>query len=203
MNLRETYNRIAKDWMQDHATDVWSLEGVEHFASLMPKGGRVLDAGCGAGEKSIYLAKQGLKVTAIDFSEEMIRLAKERAPGIDFLVKDITEPLHIEGVYDGVFAQAVLLHIPKAEVRGVIKNITASLKQKGYFYLAVKAMREDGIEEEIRKEDEYGYEYERFFSYYTIEEMREHLVVLGFKIVYENIKLWGKTNWIQIIAEKL
>ncbi len=203
MNLRETYNRIAKDWMQDHAADVWSLEGVEHFASLMPKGGRVLDAGCGAGEKSIYLAKQGLKVTAIDFSEEMIRLAKERAPGIDFSVKDITEPLHIEGVYDGVFAQAVLLHIPKAEVRGVIKNITASLKQKGYFYLAVKAMREDGIEEEIRKEDEYGYEYERFFSYYTIEEMREHLVVLGFKIVYENIKLWGKTNWIQIIAEKL
>jgi SAM-dependent methyltransferase len=203
MNLRETYNRIAKDWMQDHATDVWSLEGVEHFASLMPKGGRVLDAGCGAGEKSIYLAKQGLKVTAIDFSEEMIRLAKERAPGIDFLVKDITEPLHIEGVYDGVFAQAVLLHIPKAEVRRVIKNITSSLKQKGYFYLAVKAMREGGVEEEIRKEDEYGYEYERFFSYYTIEEMREHLVVLGFKIVYENIKLWGKTNWIQIIAEKL
>ena len=177
MNLRETYNRIAKDGMQDHAADVWALGGLEHLASLMRKVGVV---------KSIYLAKQGLKVTAIDFSEEMIRLAKERAPDIDFSVKDITEPLHMEGVYDGVFAQAVLLHIPKAEVRGVIKNITASLKQKGYFYLAVKAMREDGIEEEIRKEDEYGYEYERFFSYYTIEEMREHLVVLGFKIVYEN-----------------
>jgi cyclopropane fatty-acyl-phospholipid synthase-like methyltransferase len=202
MDLRETYNKIAKDWMQDHAADIWSLEGTEKFSSLLPAGASVLDVGCGAGEKSIYLAEKGFKVMAIDFSEEMIRLAKERALHLDFSVKDITEPLELTETFDGVFAQAVLLHIPKAKIRAVLKNITTPLRQGGYFYMAVKAMREDGVEEEMRKEDDYGYEYERFFSYYSLPEVRAYMEELGFKIVYENVKLWGKTNWIQVIAKK-
>jgi cyclopropane fatty-acyl-phospholipid synthase-like methyltransferase len=54
----------------------------------------VLDAGCGTGETALYLAGRGHKVTAIDFLEEPIRRAKEKAKGrganVDFLVKDAT-----------------------------------------------------------------------------------------------------------------
>jgi cyclopropane fatty-acyl-phospholipid synthase-like methyltransferase len=55
----------------------------------------VLDAGCGTGETALYLASLGHKVTGIDFLEEPIRRAKEKANArgvtVDFLVKDATK----------------------------------------------------------------------------------------------------------------
>lgn len=56
--------------------------------------GPVLDAGCGTGDTSIYLASRGLKVTAIDFVEEAILKAKSKTEGknlpVEFFVTDAT-----------------------------------------------------------------------------------------------------------------
>lgn len=37
MDLKHTYNKIAKDWHNDHQTDTWSKAGVDKFISLMSK----------------------------------------------------------------------------------------------------------------------------------------------------------------------
>src|SRR4051812_21305758 len=54
--------------------------------------GPVLDAGCGTGEKALFLAARGHRVTGIDFVEEAIRRARvkaaERGLAVEFLVKD-------------------------------------------------------------------------------------------------------------------
>lgn len=54
--------------------------------------GPVLDAGCGTGNTSVFLASRGLAVTGIDFVEEAIRQAREKARQrglqIGFEVKD-------------------------------------------------------------------------------------------------------------------
>ncbi len=54
--------------------------------------GSVLDAGCGTGENALYLAGRGRQVTGIDFLEEPIRRAKQKAAerglSVTFLVKD-------------------------------------------------------------------------------------------------------------------
>lgn len=41
-----------------------------------------LDLGCGTGEDAIWMAKRGCNITAIDISEEMIRVAKMKAAGL-------------------------------------------------------------------------------------------------------------------------
>ncbi len=202
MDLKATYNKIAKDWATDHRTDTWWLEGTDTYASFFQPRASILDVGCGSGEKANYLIQRGLDVTGIDFSEEMVALAKERVPGGRFLVRDIHYPLELAGSFDGVFAQAVLLHIPKREVANVLKNIIAPLKQGGYFYAAVKEIRPGGKEEEVMKEHDYGYEYARFFSYFTPEELKRYITDRGFKPVYEKVSTSGKTNWIQVIAQK-
>jgi SAM-dependent methyltransferase len=203
MDLKSTYNKIAKDWMQDHHGDTWWVEGTDKYLSFFDSNASILDVGCGAGEKSKYLVKKGFRVTGIDFSEEMIALAKQQVPAGKFFVKDIKQSLRLEETFDGVFAQAVLLHISKKEVIGVIKNIIKPLKTGGYFYVAVKELRSGKPDEEIVKENDYGYDYERFFSYFTLEEIKGYVTEIGMSIVFEIVASSGKTNWIQIIAKKV
>jgi 2-polyprenyl-3-methyl-5-hydroxy-6-metoxy-1,4-benzoquinol methylase len=68
MNTRETYNRIAEDWVHDHAQDTWWIAGTDTFVSLLPDGARVLDVGCAGGVKAQYLTDKGLHVVGIDNS---------------------------------------------------------------------------------------------------------------------------------------
>lgn len=115
MNLQETYNRIARDWHKDHQKDDWWVEGVRQFISLLPAGGSVLDVGCGAGTKTKYLQKKGLDVMGIDFAAEMIAIAKEEVPNAEFAVGDMRALPLFKKRFDGIFAQASLLHISKNE----------------------------------------------------------------------------------------
>lgn len=202
MDLKSTYDRIAKDWAKNPEADTWSAPGVDQYISLLGKNAQVLDVGCGSGAKSRYLAGKGLRVTGIDFSEEMIKLAKSQVPDGTFLVKDIREPLELGQAFDGVFAQAVLLHIPKADIANVLKNILLPLKPGGYLYVSVKGRQPGGKEEDISKDNKYGYEFERFFSYFIREELADYLVKLGLEVTHISSHVVGEKTWLQIIASK-
>ena len=202
MDLKSTYNKIAKDWMKDHHGDTWWIEGTDKYLSFFTPSASLLAVFFCAREKSKYLVKKGFNVTGIDFSDEMIKLAKEQVPTGRFFVKDIKQPLEFENLFDGVFAQAVLLHIPKNEIVDVLKNITEPLKSGGYFYVAVKEIRPGNEDEEIVKKNDYGYEYERFFSYFSLDELKDYIKKVDLQVIYENITSSGKTNWIQVVAKK-
>ena len=203
MDLKSTYNKIANDWFKDHEEDNWWYEGTDKFVSLLGKGASVFDIGCGAGIKSKYLLSKGLNVTGMDFSEEMIGIAKKEVPNVDFMVGDMYELDSYNKKFDAVFAQAVLLHTPKAKVMDTLEKFKNKLNKNGLLYLAVKEVKDDGTNEKILKENDYGYgyEYERFFSYFTLPEIKEYINKLGLKLIWENVTTSGRTNWIQIIAQ--
>jgi 2-polyprenyl-3-methyl-5-hydroxy-6-metoxy-1,4-benzoquinol methylase len=65
-----------QNWEFDHP----SPELVAITASnIIPKKGKCLDVGCGAGSETIFLAGCGYDVTGIDFSKEALEIAKKRA----------------------------------------------------------------------------------------------------------------------------
>lgn len=203
MDLKETYNRIAKDWHQEHRLYTWWIKGADEFASLLNPSDSVLDAGCGTGITSKYFIKKGFRVTGIDFSTKMINIAKREVPEAKFQTLDFKNIGELESVFDGIFMMASLLHVPKQDAQMRIAEISKKLKSGGYFYIGVKEIRSDGVEEETKKEDDYGYPYERFFSYYKIDEIKKYLLDSGFsRVVYEDISRAGRTNWIQVIGQK-
>jgi len=202
VDLKSTYNKIAKDWAKDHSKDTWWIDGTDKFLSLLEPKASILDVGCGSGYKSKYMDEKGFNITGIDFSKEMIRLAKKKAPSAKFFTRDINKPLRFGNSFDGIFAHAVLLHIPKKEVTAVLKNIIGLLKTGGFFNVAVKEIWPDQKEEEILKENDYGYDYERYFTYFTSDELKKYIRDAGLEVVAADIKTSGKTNWIQIIARK-
>jgi 2-polyprenyl-3-methyl-5-hydroxy-6-metoxy-1,4-benzoquinol methylase len=201
-DLKNTYNKIARDWNGDHIIDTWWINGTDKFLSLLSRKALVLDVGCAGGFKTNYIKEKGYNVDGIDFSEEMIKDAKDRFKGINFEVRNLYDLEKINKTYDGIFSQAVLLHIPKKDILEVLEKIKLKLNKGGFAYIAVKEKINNGVDEEIKMENDYGYEYERFFSYYTMEELRGYFKKLDMEIVYEKIESFGRTNWINIIGKK-
>ena len=202
MDLKSTYNKIAEDWTKDHNDDTWWQEGTNHFLSFLPKGAVILDVGCGAGIKTRYIADRGYAVSGIDFSEKMIEIAGRENPDLEFNVLDVYELEKLNKKYDAVFAQAVLLHIPKARVVEVLNKMKDLLNPEGLLYIAVKGIKDDGVEEKIITENDYGYEYDRFFSYFSPIELRGYFEKLNMQIVWDSEKDRSPTNWFQLIARK-
>lgn len=204
--LRDTYDKIAESWHKDHQRDDWWQEGTNQFISYLKNGASVLDVGCGGGTKSNYLASKGLDVLGIDFSDNMIGIASREVPNARFLVMDIKEIENLNENFDGIFMQAVLLHVPKNEVDGVLRKAVTKLNPGGSLYIAVKEKMEGGVDEEVKEENDYGYEYKRFFSYFSVDELRQRLQNIGLEIVYEDVKPPSRTarksNWLQIVGKK-
>jgi len=202
MNLKQTYNRIAEDWHQDHQADDWWVNGTDKFISFLKPGSLVLDVGCASGLKSKYFLENGLQVVGIDFSEKMIEIARRESPAGKFLVLGLEEADKLEYLFDGIFMQAVLLHIPKKEVADDLRKVMEKLKPGGYLYIAIKEKKLQGEEEEIKIESDYGYSYERFFSYFTVAEIESYLRNLGLEIVFSKVDSSENTNWVQVIGRK-
>ena len=78
-------------------------------------GRRVLDVGTGTGRAAIALANRGARVTGIDASTEMLRVARERAAAgrpIDFAVGDAHALEFPDRAFDAVVCLRVLMHVP-------------------------------------------------------------------------------------------
>lgn len=201
MDLAKTYNQIAQDWHEDHAEDNWWIAPMERFIELLPKQSLVLDVGCAGGIKSRFLMDRGSHVIGIDIAENFIEIAKQENPDGDFRVMDMVKIGTLPERFDGICAQASLLHIPKAQVPMVMEGFKQILKPGGLLAIAVKQRRPDQPEEQIVHEDDYGYPYERFFSYFDEAELREAYSVIKLEVIECTITQVGKTNWIHVIGK--
>jgi len=202
MNLKETYNRIAEDWHHDHSNDEWWVEGTDAFMKELPQGGRVLDVGCGSGTKSKYFSDHGFRVVGIDISDGLLDIARREVSEAEFRELSMTDLDAMIETFDGVFAQASLLHIPKKDAGEVVKKMAKRLVPGGLLYIAVKEVRADKPEEGVLKENDYGYDYERFFSFFTMAELEQYIQDVGLQVISKSRSpnSSGKTVWLQIIG---
>ena len=111
------------------------------FLELIPRHGRILDAGCGSGRDSLYFKKQGHSMVAIDNSIELVKLASALLGENCFLMsfKDI----EFKNEFDGIWACASLLHVPKSEMDDVLLLLTGALKTNGILYASFKYGNEE------------------------------------------------------------
>ncbi len=128
-SIREGYDRWAAVYDHD-ANPLPALED-PHVREAVgdPRGLSVLDLGCGTGRHTAWLACAGARVTAVDFSPEMLAEARRKSEGADvrFLVHDLHEPLPLPGgAFDLVVSGLVLEHLRDpggffAEIRRVLR----------------------------------------------------------------------------------
>jgi len=203
MNLKNTYNKIGDDWFKDHKPDDWWHQGTDIFISFLKSGAKVLDAGCGGGIASQYLIERGFSVTGIDFSEKMIEIAKREAPLGKFLVMDMRDIGSLAEQFDGVYGKASLLHFPKKDIPEIIGGLVKTLKNGGFLYVAVKETKPGQKDEQVITENDYGHEYQRFFSFFSLPEMEKYFTDSGIKVRSKRVFQSGSTSWIEVIGQKV
>ncbi|SOC41445.1 class I SAM-dependent methyltransferase [Ureibacillus acetophenoni] len=96
----------------------------------------ILDFGCGSGRDSKAFLQKGYKVTAIDGSSELCKIASEYI-GQEVQCMKFHELNEVEA-FDAVWACASILHVPSTDLPQVIGNIERALKPGGYFYVSFK-----------------------------------------------------------------
>ncbi|GAB2592574.1 hypothetical protein Aab01nite_37420 [Paractinoplanes abujensis] len=67
--------------------------------AMVPRGARILDAGCGTGRVGGYLAAAGHDVVGVDLDPTLIEAARADHPGAEWLVGDLSE-LDLPGGFD-------------------------------------------------------------------------------------------------------
>jgi SAM-dependent methyltransferase len=113
----------------------------DRFLPLVPRGGKILDAGCGSGRDSQYFKRHGYRAEAFDASSEMCR----RAAAL------IGQPVHqktfndVDWVseFDGVWACASLLHVSRDSIADALERLCRALKPHGALFASFKLRDEE------------------------------------------------------------
>ena len=151
MTTIDYYNQNAETFVQGtlHAD---MHEHYDRFLPYLSDQARILDLGCGSGRDTLYFLKQGYSVVPVDGSAEVCKEA-ERILGFDVRCLRF-EDLDYHNEFDGIWACASLLHVPKSDIMTVMNKVAEALKPNGVLYASFKYGSGEGIKGE------------RFFNYY-------------------------------------
>jgi SAM-dependent methyltransferase len=166
----------------------------EPFLAGIPAQGRILDAGCGSGRDTDAFLKMGYSVVSIDAAPKMVE-ATTNLTGQSALLMRFDE-LAFENEFDGVWACASLLHVPRIELPRILSRLARALRSGGVLFVSFKY----GDVEHLRGD--------RFFN-----DMNEDLVrqYLDARIELQPFRVWTTEDvrperrgevWLNALARK-
>jgi SAM-dependent methyltransferase len=174
-----TYERVADEYRERHGDRRVIADASRIFhGALDDSGEQILDVGCGPGWESATFNEHGFDVTAIDLTPAFLTTVGKVAPGVARARMDMRALAFADDVFDGLWACASFLHVPRADAPDTLREFWRVLRPDGVFFCAVK--RGDGV----RTSDNDAYEGrdERRFTLYTPESLRECALDAGFTV---------------------
>jgi len=113
------------------------IRWLDDFMLGLSTGSRVLELGCGNGRDAEVLLAHGFDVDATDGSPGMVAEAKRRIGSAVRLMR--FDELSSITAYDGIWANASLLHLPTGKLAHVLSLILQALKANGLHFATFKS----------------------------------------------------------------
>ncbi len=167
---------------------------LDAFLNALPAAAAILELGCGGGQDAAYMLSRGFDVTPTDGSAE---LAKEAENRIGRPVRIMRfETLDATEAFDGVWAEASLLHVPRSVLPDVFDRILRALKPTGVFHASFKAGKAEG-------HDKFG----RYYNYPSAAWLEAMLSAGGWRNITMTEADGGgfdgePTRWLHVKAQK-
>ena len=182
---------------EQYAKTTFEVDMSAQYALFLPhleKRALILDAGCGSGRDSLVFKQRGYTVQAFDASEAMVESTRSLA---QVPVRKLTfQEMDYDQEFDGIWACASLLHVPKQELGKVFSLLAKALKSKGFLYCSFKN-REESFEKDGR-----------VFSCFTPDSMQEFIQT---QIEFNLIEMKLSTDvrpgredegWVNVVVQK-
>ncbi|MEA5455763.1 methyltransferase domain-containing protein [Sinomonas sp. JGH33] len=128
--VAQSYARLLPDASYEAPLDAAMIE---HFATQLAPGARVLDAGCGAGRMLAHLASldPSLSLSGLDLSPAMVAEARTANPGIEIAVGELAALGYEDSSFDGVLAWYSIIHTPTDGLGAIFDEFHRVLKADG------------------------------------------------------------------------
>jgi ubiquinone/menaquinone biosynthesis C-methylase UbiE len=141
--IRKAYNKAAIQYGESFYYELYfkhlDVKLLDLFCERVNPEMPICEIGCGPGEISAYLKYKGLNLTGIDISEEMIRIARQLNPHIDFRIGDVFDLQIPDDYFSGVLAPFLFVNYELQEIRKAFLEIHRVLCRDGLFYLSFHA----------------------------------------------------------------
>ena len=175
----KTYDTIAASYGQVNYASFWVPE-FKKFKRLV-HGKKVLDIGCGAGRDAEMFVQAGFNYMGIDASRGMLKIAAERVPSAKFLKMDFFKLKFPANSFDGFWASASFLHVPKKDLDTVLREAKRILQPSSVGFISVK--EKTTMDEGIVQDARYHTPVARYFAFYEKMEFKRRLQNCGFKVI--------------------
>lgn len=159
---------------------------VEHFLSGLNTSAKIFEIGSGTGRDASYLKQLGYKVQVSDVTSAFVSMLTE--DGWDAIRFDVVKD-QLEGMWDLVFADAVLLHLTRDEFFLALEKVLRNLENNGRFAFTLKAG-----EGEAYSSEKLGMP--RFFCYWQVSDVEAKLKEAG----YSSWAVTEHPGWIHVVA---
>jgi ubiquinone/menaquinone biosynthesis C-methylase UbiE len=146
-SVRAAYDTLAEEYAarlpDTRAETAADLAMVDAFAAAVAAqhDPRVLDAGCGAGRMSAYLAGRGCLVEGVDLSPGMVAMARRDHPELHFEVGSLSELPCADATFAGVMLWYSIIHTPPIGQPGIFGEVVRVLRPGGYVLVATQSGR--------------------------------------------------------------
>ena len=194
MNTLDYYNKNSEEYFNS-TLNVDMTNTYKAFLKLLPKGGKILDLGCGSGRDSMNFMKLGYEVIAVDGAKKLAKRASVLL-GKEVIVSTFEE-LELKEKFHGIWACASLLHIKREDLKTVLNNLYNNLEDNGVFYMSFKY-----------GEKEYVDDKNRYFNCFTDESIISFINentkynILGLYITEDKLGRVNEVKWLNLICNK-
>ena len=163
------YNYSAEDFRagtRDHDVSQNIAALLRHIQGQPPF--QILDFGCGPGRDLKTFTALGHVAIGLDGAERFAEMARADS-GCEVWQQDFLKLDLPDNRFDGIFANAVLFHVPSQELPRVLRQLHAALKPGGVLFSS-----------NPRGENQEGWNGNRYGAYHDLEHWQQLLTAVGF-----------------------
>lgn len=173
----ELFDAIGPGYEEAFGRPPVVARAVRELLGVLPPAARVLDIGSGTGRPvAEELTAAGCRVTGLDVSPVMVRLATAQVPGAEFVEADVRDWSSPPESWDAVCAYFPFLQLPRADTEAVLRNIARWLVPGGHLSLITVPMDAEAVPVEFL-----GHEIE--LTSFSAEDLEARISAAGLTVL--------------------